>query len=44
VDPETWQKALDLDVLIPLVKSGNPAQAKVFLFDRLKPKPRDSAP
>jgi siroheme synthase-like protein len=39
VDPETWQKALDLDVLIPLVKSGKSTKAKTILFDKLTQNP-----
>jgi siroheme synthase-like protein len=36
VDVEAWQDALDLDLLIRLVQTGQGEKAKLFLLDRLK--------
>jgi siroheme synthase-like protein len=43
VTPEAWQEALDLDVLLNLVKSGRRDDATAFLLERLVP-PRDAKP
>ena len=36
VNSDVWQKALDLELLIDLIKKGNKEQAKAALFDNLK--------
>lgn len=36
VDSDVWQEALDLDILIDLLKKGNKEQAKAVLLDNLK--------
>lgn len=35
VEPEKWQKALDLDLLAKLLKSGEQAKARAILIDNL---------
>jgi precorrin-2 dehydrogenase / sirohydrochlorin ferrochelatase len=41
-DAETWQEALDLQRLVPLVKAGKLKTAKTSLLKRLKPCIKDS--
>jgi hypothetical protein len=36
VGAEVWQKALDLDLLIQLVRSGQRKKAKAILLSKLK--------
>ena len=36
VNNEDWQKALDLDLMIDLLKKGNKERAKAALLDNLK--------
>jgi precorrin-2 dehydrogenase/sirohydrochlorin ferrochelatase len=36
VDTETWQEALDLDLLMKLAKAGQWKKAKTFLLNELK--------
>lgn len=36
VDPETWQEALDLDLLIQLVRSGQKKKAQTILLSKLQ--------
>ena len=43
VDAETWQEALDLDLLIQLVRSGQRKKAKVILLSKLKGHKPESA-
>ena len=37
VSGDDWQKALDLDMLLDLIRSGQREKAKAILLDRLKP-------
>lgn len=43
VSPETWQQALDLDLLIQLVRSGQQKKAKTVLLKRLIPRQAKSS-
>jgi len=43
VDAEAWQEALDLDLLIQLVRSGQRKKAKVILLSKLKGHKPESA-
>ena len=43
VDAETWQEALDIDLLIQLVRSGQRKKAKVILLSKLKGHKPESA-
>lgn len=36
VNSDNWQKALDLDLMVDLIKKGNKERAKAFLLDNLK--------
>jgi precorrin-2 dehydrogenase / sirohydrochlorin ferrochelatase len=41
-DAETWQEALDLERLVPLVKAGKLKAAKTALLKKLKPRIKDN--